>query len=360
MSRYFNLAPECYLIIGEARSAVYNLNTGAIIALDEEQTRAMTLAESKKPIEDDVAVYDYLANRGWGFYSSRPVFVDKARPLNVFGERRIWQQQMQFIMAGLQVTARCNKTCSDCGKTFCPACFSGRQEENCKELTVEQWQTVIDELAIAGCRSVMFTGGECLLYDGLPRLIKYVRSTGMEVVIQTNGEVMPEGVPEDVDISVFVNRSSNIELIMENLKGRKKVSIIAQDVDEKSLIARVPKEWRVRGTCSSEPIKGKLHLSNAKIDDFFNRRMKDPCLNGKMYILCDGSVVPCLQGRKSILGNALTDDFSIVFKKLTLDYWCAEIGRRLTGKKCGNCEFRYGCSVCRFSDVEDSCFYDQH
>ena len=69
MSKYFNLTPECYLIIGGNRSAVYNLDTGAIVALNEEQTRAMTLAETKTPIEDDAAVYEYLAGKGWGFYS---------------------------------------------------------------------------------------------------------------------------------------------------------------------------------------------------------------------------------------------------------------------------------------------------
>lgn len=45
MSKYFHLAPECYLIIGKGRSAVYNLDTSAIVALDEEQTRAMALSE---------------------------------------------------------------------------------------------------------------------------------------------------------------------------------------------------------------------------------------------------------------------------------------------------------------------------
>lgn len=358
MSRYFNLTPECYLIIGVDRSAVYNLDTGAIVALDEEQTRAMTLAETKTPIEDDAAVYEYLAGKGWGFYSSSPVFVDKARPLNVFGERRIWQQQMQFITAVLQVTNQCNRRCPDCGKTFCPACVTESHEGKQNELTVEQWQSVIDDLAEAGCKSVMFTGGESLLYGGLPELIARVRSTGMEAVVQTNGEVAPKGVPEDVAISVLVSQASDLKLILKNLQGRDKVSIIAQDVDAQSISSCIPEEWNIRGTCSAEPVKGKLHMSSAELDDFFNRKLKDPCLNGKMYILSDGSVVPCLQGRSKVLGNILTDDFSRVFKKLTVDYWYAEIDHRLAEKRCGSCEFRYGCSVCRFSDVEDSCFYD--
>ncbi len=358
MSRYFNLTPECYLIIGDGRSAVYNLDTGAIVALDEEQTKAMTLAESKKPIEDDAAVYEYMAGKGWGFYSSAPVFVDKARPLNVFSERRIWQLQMLFIMAVLQVTNQCNKNCPDCGKTFCPACVSEKHEGPQNELTVEQWLSVIDDLAEAGCKSVLFTGGESLLYSSLTKLVERVRSTGMEAVVQTNGEVSLKGIPEDVAISVLVSQGSNIELILKNLQGRDKVSIIAQDVDVQSTFLRIPEAWSIRRTCSAELLKGKLHLKGTKLDDFFNRKLKDPCLNGKMYILSDGSVVPCLQGRREVLGSILTDGFSGVFRKLTVDYWCAQIDHRLAEKRCGNCEFRYGCSVCRFSDVEDSCFYD--
>lgn len=55
---------------------MYNLDTGAIVALDGEQTRAMVLSKSKKSVEEDAEVYRYLAENGWVFYTDKPVFLD--------------------------------------------------------------------------------------------------------------------------------------------------------------------------------------------------------------------------------------------------------------------------------------------
>lgn len=359
MNKFFNLSPECFLVVGEKRSAIYNLDSGELVSLGEAQTNAMLLAESKKETSDakGAEVYQYLAERGWGFFSSKPVFVDKVRPMNVFGERRIWLQKPQFIMALLQVTDRCGKTCVDCGKTFCPICFSDPRTEE-KQLSPEQWIKIIDNIILAGCKNIMFTGGECLLYDGLEQLLEHALLAGAEVCVHTSGQLPTEKLSKNIKLSVLVNRDSDLQQVVHNLRGRKKVSLILQDIDPAGVAPHMDKAWELRMAGSGEPMKGKRQLDKTKMDDFFYKKLKDPCLNGKMFVLSDGNVVPCFQGRSVKIGNLAEEDCGGVYRKLIVDFWYAPMEQRTKDKKCRLCEFKYACPTCRFSNPDVFCQYD--
>ncbi len=359
MNNFFNLSPECFLIAGEKRAAVYNLNSGEIIALDETQANALLLSESKKSIEEigTKEVFEYMAEKGWGFFSSKPFFIDKVRPMNIFGERRIWLQQPQFIMTILQLTEECDKACDNCGKSFCPICFSDSAVKQ-NPLSVVQWEKIIDQIVSAGCKSIMFTGGESLLYNGLERLIDHALDIGAEICIRTNGQISLNKIQENVALNVLIDKSSDLQRVFYNIKGRKKVSLILHDMWSMQIDFDIDKTWDLRMSTSCEPVRGKKHLNKVKMNDFFYKKLKDSCLNGKMFILSDGSVVPCFQVRDKKIGNLLDEDFIEVYRKLIVDYWYASIDQRTTKQKCRQCEFRYACSVCRFSNPDVFCQYD--
>lgn len=93
------------------------------------------------------------------------------------------------------------------------------------------------------------------------------------------------------------------------------------------------------------------------LNEFFLKKLSDPCLFSKITVLSDGSVVPCLQNKNRIISNIKNDEFVQIIKKLSLDYWSVPISERKLGK-CKNCEFKYACNSCVFADCNKSCGYD--
>ena len=78
----------------------------------------------------------------------------------------------------LAITYRCNDKCLHC--------YAGGPRET-KELTTQEWFTVLDKLFEIGIPHVVFTGGEPTLRDDLPRLIAHAQETGLVSGLVTNG-----------------------------------------------------------------------------------------------------------------------------------------------------------------------------
>jgi len=78
----------------------------------------------------------------------------------------------------LAITYRCNDKCLHC--------YAGGPRET-KELTTQEWFTVLDKLFEIGISHVVFTGGEPTLRDDLPRLIAHAQETGLVSGLVTNG-----------------------------------------------------------------------------------------------------------------------------------------------------------------------------
>ena len=101
----------------------------------------------------------------------------------------------------LELTHRCNLSCRHCYQ-FSP---SG------EELSTQQWEAVMEELAACGCLFLAFTGGEPLLRDDLPRLIEAAAELDYVLTLQTNGVLvdaamarMLGGIPTlRVDVSIY-------------------------------------------------------------------------------------------------------------------------------------------------------------
>lgn len=77
----------------------------------------------------------------------------------------------------LALTYRCQNTCGHC--------YNETKEK--RELTVEQWKTVIDSLWSAGIPHVVFTGGEPTMYEGLENLVARSEEHGQITGMVSNG-----------------------------------------------------------------------------------------------------------------------------------------------------------------------------
>ena len=80
----------------------------------------------------------------------------------------------------LALTYRCQ---NDCGH-----CYNETKDK--KELTPEQWMTVIDKLWDVGVPHIVFTGGEPTLYDGLEKLVAQTEEHGQVTGMITNGRAL--------------------------------------------------------------------------------------------------------------------------------------------------------------------------
>jgi MoaA/NifB/PqqE/SkfB family radical SAM enzyme len=80
--------------------------------------------------------------------------------------------------ADLMVTGRCNLRC--------PFCW-GPSHSVGGVLPVEEWTRLIGRLATLGTRTIILTGGEPLLYDGLPAICHCAKNLGLRVILSTNG-----------------------------------------------------------------------------------------------------------------------------------------------------------------------------
>lgn len=104
-----------------------------------------------------------------------------------------WQKP---ILAQLEITNRCNQNC-----IFCYSAYEAHREKS--ELTLEQWQIIIDKLQSLGVRRLDFTGRESFLSGYLHELLKFCRKKGFSIKINTNGTLDVSGVLDCLDEIVF-------------------------------------------------------------------------------------------------------------------------------------------------------------
>lgn len=92
---------------------------------------------------------------------------------------------------------RCNLKCIHCYA-------AARNIEYQGELTTEEGKALIDDLASFGVPVILFSGGEPVMREDLPKLAFYAKEKGLRAVISTNGTLItPEKAKifKDIDLS---------------------------------------------------------------------------------------------------------------------------------------------------------------
>jgi radical SAM protein with 4Fe4S-binding SPASM domain len=82
--------------------------------------------------------------------------------------------ELQFLW--LEITGRCNLICGHCYAD------SGPQVKHTDALSLQQWTGVIDEAHELGCRAVQFIGGEPTLHPNLMEMIEHADRRGFDLI----------------------------------------------------------------------------------------------------------------------------------------------------------------------------------
>ncbi len=102
---------------------------------------------------------------------------------NVNKDRYLFKKESVnfFINVGFQVTRKCNLSCIRC-------CESGQIDG----APLEKIKTLIDKLACSGMKKICITGGEPLLREDLPEIVKHAHEMGLFVTLSTNALLLDE------------------------------------------------------------------------------------------------------------------------------------------------------------------------
>ena len=87
------------------------------------------------------------------------------------------------MIVSWMTTNKCNLTCKHCYQDACPGACAN-------ELTTDEARTLIDQIAAAGFKIMIFSGGEPLMRPDIYDLVAYAASKGLRPVFGTNGTLI--------------------------------------------------------------------------------------------------------------------------------------------------------------------------
>jgi radical SAM protein with 4Fe4S-binding SPASM domain len=107
----------------------------------------------------------------------------------------------------IEMTFRCNLNCVHCYVNQ-PA---RHRDEAARELSREQLEHLIDEIADAGCLHLLLTGGEILVRPDFPDTYRHAIRRGLRVSVFTNGTLVTDAIvdlfddcrPASVEITLY-------------------------------------------------------------------------------------------------------------------------------------------------------------
>jgi len=259
-----------------------------------------------------------------------------------------------------------------------------------------------DDAKLFNCQSIQFIGGEPLLdKDKLFTLIEYSKRLKIPAIsLVTNGVLLTSGiidwlVKKNVHIvlpfhswqssihdSITGYEGSHIkvlEAIQEIQKQHGKFSIEMvitkrnqndfqktkdflkkQEIENiNSQILRTGRKDIFAEKYTNKAYRTEAQFPNISKNQFFKNKEGHPCWDGKVAVLPNGDVLPCIMAYTNKIGS---------IKKLTLrqiirtsdlidKYW------DLTKDKievCQDCEYRYACSDCRVLESVDGSLYGKN
>jgi len=359
MSFYFRLNPECYLVSGANRCAVYNLITGELLSLDEKESNELSICETNHLISQTPFLFR-LEEMGFGTFYDRPIYVEKYKNWSSLELVTIWHPPPILHLVQIQITNKCNLNCSFCKNRWCPDCI--RFDYDTKELDPRDWINIIDQLADLECQNIVFTGGEATLYQGLDKVLTHARDRELNLYVVTNGLNVPEFLREEnVILDLFPHTIPLFEKIYENTKHLNKLYLNCIGLEKEpaeNLLKQLQGNKNTKETYTKqlnyEPVV-KEKLLKTTVDDFNMRLHYDPGLYSRLSITSSGNVIPCFMMPHS-LGNLKETEISRCMTGLMGGYWKAN---KDGIEKCKRCEFRYACPACLPAITKGNpCTYD--
>ncbi|MCJ2512598.1 MAG: radical SAM protein, partial [Candidatus Thermoplasmatota archaeon] len=95
-----------------------------------------------------------------------------------------------LLIASWNVTNKCN--------LFCEHCYREAGKESKHELTTREGFSLLDEIAKAGFKLMVFSGGEPFMREDIMDILWYAKRCGFEVIIYSNGSLIDERIAEEL------------------------------------------------------------------------------------------------------------------------------------------------------------------
>lgn len=211
---YFTLNPECILVKGALRGAIYNLKSGNVFSVDEISMKILEQLNLGKDFlwvlkgngisqEKLVSYLDKLENCGIGNWSEEyNKIIAVSSDLN---------KALRYVLH-LELTTGCNLRCLHC---YNESEISKVRNNN--EMPLNNWQKVITEAYQIGCRRIQFIGGEPFLKrELLYELIPFAHDTSYtSIEVSTNGTLMTEK-----DLNFLKKHNTNLALSFYSYKSQ--------------------------------------------------------------------------------------------------------------------------------------------
>lgn len=222
-----------------------------------------------------------------------------------------------------------------------------------RELTTDEWKSILDKAWMAGVPHITFTGGEATLRDDLPDLIAHAEKNGQVCGLLTDGSrladktyfdlllqtgldhilfmLQPDNpkswstleiiMPQDIFVTVHITlNKDNIKNAEETLQRLAKLEVhsLSLTVSDDSL-RETYDTIRDKAAELSLTLKFDLAVPYSSHNPFAFETKDDKVPQGAgkawMYIEPDGDVLPAQGMADKVLGNIIKDDWKTILSK---------------------------------------------
>lgn len=400
MFNYFRLKPYCYFEKGKGNSCIYNLLDGKVIIINNESVSGLLEeCEKNKSIknitENEREFLTNLADLGIGDYYPRPIYIEK---LSVGIPERLENRlpgNYEIPTVFLEINNKCNLHCA-----FCPensdllyrktGCKRWNLKGEC--LTVQEWESVIKQIAKLSCERAFIIGGEPLLeLEKLKVICSMLRENGIkEIGIYTNCVLVNEDIIEFLkknSIGLRIQILGSNDMTYKKITGEDGLEVCVQKNLQKLYAAGISieisyllskyneddfeeainkyKKYATSGRVGVDyiyPIPKNDHYSLKykervydkrkdlegiclNVTKFTNAHKQHNCYANQIAITASGDVLPCIMSRAFVLGNVKNYDIVKILKNSKYEYYRSINKREID--RCKECAFKYGCFDCR-------------
>ncbi len=412
--QYISLGQGVTYTTGARHAVIYRQDLGKSMWLARHSRQIVESALKQGPVEELFNSEDSLPTEGAetlqmlvsnGFLTlSENPHSTASLPENKETASR--KEELDFLW--FEITGRCNLKCLHCyGEA------GGRGKD---DLSTEEIEGIIRQSHEAGCRRIQLTGGEPLLREDLPRIIRLCRDLGFEFIeVYTNGTRLTDEM-----VSLFKKHEVQVAVSFYSWRPETHDRITAHQGSWKQTVRAL--EMLVQAEVPVRAGIVSLALNQGDLEETFDflRRMgvteelhADPvrptgrgkentlmpdekcemneqfqwiqdmlpsgqgcgecgkndgnCWRGKLAITCEGEVIPCIFARALVLGSVRDHPLSSLIASDRLQrIWGITLDEV---EVCRDCEFRRFCSDCRalpYTATGDlygkspRCFYDPY
>ena len=367
------LNTDVVYVKGAKAGAIYDLTTGDVFSVN-----ALSCSAIDKIISGD------KLSKGELEYRAQLSSSGLLRQGRVFREYKPNCPFPRIKMCWLEVTHRCNCRCIHCyeGDYHC---------SSANPLTLAEWKRVIDQLVEHGIKQAVVIGGEPSLNNDTVEILAYLSSYHINTTVFSNGISISEELKQeivenrmhfkcslygfnakthdfitkhpgsfekltnnilyfrdhsvDVTIAVVIMKE-NEQFYDEILKYVKSLGVryrfdVIREVFGGSQSKHVPCNADIiRSVMRTSPIFAKVSKEKFDIAAFHNS-----CWFSKLAICEDGTVLPCVFERDTVLGNIRKQQLADILNSEKLhNCWNYSMDKV---KMCCKCEFRFACRDCR-------------